>query len=111
MATVTTSGKSNGTGTSADDLAQQIEALKADIAAIARTLGALGKAQGEAVVETARGSAEALKANGAAAYDAAATEAGAVAAQAAHAVRQRPAQALGIAMALGFLVGYLTARK
>jgi ElaB/YqjD/DUF883 family membrane-anchored ribosome-binding protein len=111
MATVTTSTKSNGAVTSAEDLAQQIEALKTDIAGIARTLGALGKAQGEAVVETAKGGAQALKANGAAAYEAAAAQAGAAAAQATDAVRQRPAQALGIAMALGFLVGYMTARK
>ena len=42
MATVTASGKSNGAVTSAEDLAQQIDAPKTDIAGIARSLAALG---------------------------------------------------------------------
>lgn len=111
MATASTSKKANGGAPSPDDLAQQIEALKDDIAGIARTLAAMGRAQGEAAVETARAGAETLKANGAAAYGAAAERASTAAAGAAEAVRQRPAMALGIAMGLGFLVGYLTARK
>lgn len=111
MATASTSNKSNGPAPTADDLARQIEALKDDIAGIARTLGAMGMARGDAAVESALDGVETLRASGAAAYGAAAGQAGAAAAQAAEAVRQRPGVALGIAMALGFLVGYVTARK
>lgn len=96
---------------STDDLAQQIDSLRADISAIATTLGKMGRAQGEAAIHTARGKAQALKAEGDAVYEAAAMRASEAAAQAEEAVRQRPATALGIAMGVGFLIGYLTGRK
>jgi ElaB/YqjD/DUF883 family membrane-anchored ribosome-binding protein len=111
MATASSSAKSNGSAPTADDLARQIEALKDDIAGIARTLGAMGAAQGEAAAAAARSTAQGLKANGAAALDAAAERAGAAATGATEAVRQNPGLALGLAMGLGFLVGYLTARR
>lgn len=96
---------------SSAELSDQIAALKADIAGLASTLTAMGKARGQAVADAAREDAAAIRAKG----EEAAAEAGAKArellSEAEAVLRDRPGTALGVALGIGFLVGLMTNRR
>lgn len=96
---------------STEDLAKQVEALRADLSNIAETLKALGLAQGEAVAEDLRARAEELRRKGEAQYDHLHARAEGLAEDADRLVREKPAMAMGIAAGFGFLVGLLMSRK
>lgn len=95
----------------AAELSDQIAALKADIAGLAATLAAMGKAKGQAVADAAREDVAALRAKGEETAATLAQEAKDLAAEAESLLRNRPATALGIAVGLGFLVGLMTNRR
>lgn len=93
------------------ELSAQIEALKADIAGIAETLGALGKARGASLVGGAQDAAYTLKARGEEKVAQLQQRAASMTAQAEDAVRENPQTALGIAAGLGFLFGVILSRR
>lgn len=99
------------TNTDAQDLAAQIDALKADISRITSTLTEIGTAKKDAAVASAREGAATLRAEGAKQVEYAQATAEEYGAQAADAIRRQPAAAVGIAVAAGFLAGMLTGRK
>lgn len=87
-----------------DELAEQIAALKKDIASLTDTLGSYGKAKSDEMRQSARSAADDL------------TNAGRAKAleaqqQAEEFLKTQPGTALGIAAGLGFLVGLITARR
>lgn len=94
-----------------EDLSKQIEALKSDIASIAHILSDLGRNQGEATAERVREAAHDLRARGERQLGHAQAQAQDLGHQAADAVRQQPAAAVGLAVGLGFILGFLTSRK
>lgn len=83
-----------------EHLSEQIAILRQDISAISKSLGELGVSTKDAAVESARVKAAELRASG--------EELGQ---QAVDAVRQQPAAAVGVAVGVGFLLGFLTGRK
>ncbi len=105
--------KTNGTTAKAElnQLSDQIETLKSDIAAITKTLADLGKTTKDAAVTGAKAKATELRDTGEQQMRAAQARAEDYGHQAAEAVRNQPAAAVGIAAGLGFLIGFLTARK
>ncbi len=105
----------NGNGMPVDAdyaaLSNQIAALKADLANITSTIGDMGRQQGASAVEAARLRAEQLKDMSAEQIEALRLRANDAAAQADAFVKERPAVAVGVAAALGFVLGLLTARR
>lgn len=93
------------------ELSAQIEALKADIAGLAETLGALGKAKGASVIDAAKDEAYLLKLRGEEKVAQLQQRAASLTAQAEDAVRENPQTALGIAAGLGFLFGVIMSRR
>lgn len=83
-----------------EHLAEQIAVLRQDISAISRSLADIGASTKDAAVQSARVKAAELRASG--------EELGQ---QAVDAVRQQPAAAVGMAVGVGFLLGFLTGRK
>ena len=111
MATAT---KTTTTATPDKDIEQlslQIAALKKDIAGITTTLSNLGSSTGAAAVNTAKRTAEDLRIAGERKVAEAQVTAEDLGKQAADAVRQQPAAAMGLAVGLGFLLGFLSGRK
>lgn len=107
---VSTTSKTTSTASS-EDLAQQIDTLKADIARLTETMTSMGKQK----AYEARGDVEAraalLKERGMDAVDSAGHEIDRLTAEAERNVREKPMTALAIAAGVGVLVGFLTARK
>lgn len=103
----------NGKALEADyaALSDQIASLKADLAKITSTLGDMGRHQSASAVEAARVRADQLKDMSAEQIDALRTRANDAAAQADAFVKDRPATAVGVAAALGFVLGLLTAKR
>ena len=99
------------TDSESEQLSKQIADLKADLAAISKTLSEMGTARSDAAFESVRESALALRDQGEKALKDAQTRARDVGHQAADAVREQPAMAVGLAVGLGFLIGLVTARK
>ncbi len=95
-----------------EDLAQQIETLRADLSRIAETMGELARLRAEEQAERLR---EARDHVGRMAEQEARRiyrQAGDAMEQADEMIRERPAMAVGIAAGLGFLVGLMmSARK
>lgn len=83
-----------------EQLSEQMAILRQDISAISRSLADLGVSTKDAALESARQKAAELRVSG--------EELGQ---QAVDAVRQQPAAAVGIAVGVGFLLGFLTGRK
>lgn len=79
-----------------EDLTHQIETLKGDISKLTQSLGALGRAEADRLGLKAQMKGEELR-HSAEGY----------LHEGERYVRQQPAQALGIAAAAGFLVGFL----
>ena len=94
-----------------DDLARQMEALRADLAAIAETLKALGVATGQSAADGARDKARQARAAGEAQAEALRRSVEAILDETDTAARQSPLTAMGIAAALGFVIGLLLARR
>lgn len=92
-------------------LHDQIAALKADLAQISRTLAELTRQQGQSAMNDARAKAEAMRDKGAEQVEALRAKADEAMEQADAFVRDRPGAAVGIAAALGFVLGLLTARR
>lgn len=93
------------------ELSEQIAVLKQDIASISGTLGSLAGSTRDAAVSGARVKAAKLRAVGEDQVDHMRRKAEDLGNQATAAVREQPAAAVGIAVAAGFLLGFLTGRK
>ncbi|HEY9038279.1 MAG TPA: hypothetical protein VIN05_04960 [Roseovarius sp.] len=94
-----------------DDLQDQIATLRQDIGAITETLGQMAKAQRDNMTDAAQKKFDEARARGADAITAAQAQANALNAQAHEFVQEKPALSLGMAAALGFVVGILTTSR
>ena len=105
MATKATSAKANGRAdVSVDDLTQQIDTLKNDIAELAGQLKTFGEGKASEASAAAKSAARD-------AADRSAEKLHETQKQAEDFVRTQPGTALGIAAGVGFLVGFLTSRR
>ncbi len=93
------------------DLQAELVALKKDIASLGATLGEYGKARGEEFAHAASERAQYLRARGEEGVAHARDSATKAYRQAEDSVRENPATAVGIAAALGFLVGLFASRR
>ena len=94
-----------------DQLSSQIATLRSDIAAISKSLADLGSNTKDVAVEKARQKASELRATGEEQLHAAQVRAEELGQQAVDAVRKQPATAVGLAVGVGFLLGFLSGRK
>ncbi|MBQ1203102.1 MAG: DUF883 family protein [Loktanella sp.] len=105
-------GGDNGTPQdNIDQLSEQMTVLRNDIAAISKSLADLGASTKDAAMENARMKAAELRASGEKHLSQAQDRAEELGQQAADAVRQQPAAAVGLAVGVGFLLGFITGRK
>ncbi len=93
------------------DLQNELQALKRDIANLGATLGEYGRARGEHLKTAAKDQAEFLRAKGEEGVTYAQQSASSAYHQAEDSVRENPAAAVGIAAAIGFMVGLLAGRR
>ncbi len=94
-----------------EQLSEQIGQLKDDIAKLTLTMaeiGAQSKAEAEANIKS---SVAYLRKRGAEGMEKAQAKAEDLGEQAAEAVRNQPAMAVGLAVGIGFLLGLITSRK
>ena len=98
-------------GEDAEALMAQIDTLKSDLASITEMLGEIGVRRTDETVSAAKARIEAAKREGEHLYENARDRAEQAQDQALEAIRRQPATAIGIAVGLGFLVGFLTSRK
>lgn len=96
---------------SAEDIAEQLEALRADVSTLAATVTDMGRASGARIGEAARARVERAGDMAQSGVDAARAQAHEWEHQANDFVTRQPAAALGIAAGVGFLVGMITARR
>ena len=94
-----------------EDLTRQMEALRADVAAIAETLKGLGLAGTRAAADEVKGRAESARAGAEARMDELHARLDALLAEADRMARDRPVTAMGIAAGFGFLLGLLLGRR
>ena len=85
--------------------------MKADISGLSSALGRYGKARGEALADDAKSRAAAARAKGEAHADALRAQAEDYQRQAVEFVNEKPGTAIGIAAAIGFLVGLFFAPR
>ena len=112
MATTKTSGTTGADAApSTEDLARQVETIRADIAALTKTLGDFGKAQGEYLAGEARRGADEMRRAGEAQFNLLRNQAGDAGRQAEEFVGKNPGMALGIAAGAGFLIGLISSRR
>lgn len=95
----------------AEQLSQEIEALKADITSLTKTLVDMGASRRDAIASTASDNVAQLRSAGEKYLKDAQVKAEDMATQSAEAVRKQPAAAVGIAVGVGFLLGFLSGRK
>jgi ElaB/YqjD/DUF883 family membrane-anchored ribosome-binding protein len=95
----------------AEDLGNQLEILKADIATITQSLGDMAKAQGNDLSAAAKDRLSDAKAKGSEHIADLNAQAEHLGAQAGEFVHKKPAVALGMAAGLGFLVGLMSAQR
>jgi ElaB/YqjD/DUF883 family membrane-anchored ribosome-binding protein len=100
----------NGAATS-EDLERQIEALKNDVASISRILADMGAQRRDDLKESVGRTAADLRARGEATVNDARDRGLELGEQAADAVRRQPATSIGLAVGLGFLIGFMTGRR
>lgn len=93
------------------ELAAQIDELRADVKALAETLGRIAGEEAQALKERAHLAAERLKEDGRQRIHDADAALHQAADSMTEAVRRQPAAAIGLAAAAGFLVGLLVGRK
>lgn len=94
-----------------EDVSRQIEALKADIAALTETIMGLGRAEAEEAGRRVRAAGHDLKARGEATLTDLEAGARRYVRDGEEFVRTQPGTALGIAAAAGFLIGMMTSRR
>lgn len=114
MATAKTTTAANSKATDPADPAAiqaQLDAVRADIAELTRTIGAYGQAQGEQLSASAKARAEKLRGDAEAGLAEAEARARAAYGQAETAVRDNPASAMAIAGGVGFLLGLVLSRR
>jgi ElaB/YqjD/DUF883 family membrane-anchored ribosome-binding protein len=111
MARPETTTALSATEDSIAELSRQIDALRADVAAITQTIGTIGREGSHAAAERVRSEAARLAAKGGAELAALQAQAERAGEEAADMVRRQPAMAMGLAAALGFVAGLLTARR
>ncbi len=92
-------------------LKAQIETLKADIASITEMLGDIGARRKDETMDAAKARYEQARSEGERLYGEARGRAEDAQDQALEAIRRQPATAIGLAVGLGFLFGFLTSRK
>lgn len=112
-----TTANGNGNGnmsskeTSYSDLNKEIESLKSDLASLTNTLANLGVAEKDRLVETAKAKGQEFRAEGERHLHELQTTAEGYLRDGERYVRQQPGQALGLAAAIGFLIGFLFSRR
>lgn len=94
-----------------DQLSDQISTLKRDIADISQTLADLGQSSRDSAAAQAREKAAEMREKGRAQMDHAQDMAEDFGRQAGDVVRNQPMSTMGIAVGLGFLLGFMTGRK
>ncbi|WP_306113383.1 MULTISPECIES: YqjD family protein [unclassified Roseovarius] len=94
-----------------EQLSAQIDALKDDIATISKTLVEMGSARRDAVVNDASEKVAHLKTSSEKRLQEMQGKAEEIANRTGDAVRNQPATAVGIAVGVGFLLGFLSGRK
>lgn len=99
------------TSSDTSDLAAQIDTLRNDIAALAQTVGDIGKARGEEAVNAAKGKVDAVRDQAADAADTARLRAMEFQDQADNFIKTQPGTALGVAAGIGFLIGFFGSRR
>lgn len=93
------------------DVADQMATLRADISALTSTVSELAKIKGVELSEAAKGQIASAKSAAVAQSEAAKQQAAQLQDQANEFVRTQPATAVGMAAALGFVIGMLMTRK
>ncbi|SIT10532.1 Membrane-anchored ribosome-binding protein, inhibits growth in stationary phase, ElaB/YqjD/DUF883 family [Roseivivax lentus] len=114
MAQSDTTTRSKGSGDAGQDteaLMAQIDTLKADLASITELLGDIGARRTGETLESAKARYASARSEGERLYGEARHRAEDAQDQALEAIRRQPATAIGIAVGLGFLFGFLTSRK
>lgn len=101
----------NAADKKANELSDQLETLRADIAGLKSTMAEYGRAQGTHLRAVASEKVNEAAAKGAAKADELRDAANKTYADTEDAVRQNPAAAVGIAAGLGFVVGLLMSRR
>ena len=94
-----------------DQLSSQISTLKKDISDISETLAELGQSSKDAASMQAKKKAAELRAAGQHQMDQAQDMAEDLGRQAGDAVHNQPMATMGVAVGLGFLLGFMTGRK
>lgn len=94
-----------------EQLTDQIDALKSDIVTISKTLTEMGAARRDAIASGASEKVAQLRSTGEKHLKDAQIKAEDMASQTADAVRRQPAAAVGIAVGVGFILGFLSGRK
>lgn len=94
-----------------DQLSAQVSALKDDISDISRTLGDLGRSSRDAASAQASETAAEMRAAGRQKVNDAQDMAENIGRQAGEAVHNQPMATMGLAVGLGFLLGFMTGRK
>lgn len=95
----------------AHDLQAQLETLRADMAQLMSSVTALGKVKTDEAAAAVSETAEALRRHGSEQLAGLKGRSEAVVAKAAELARNRPAEAMAIAAALGFVAGLLVLRR
>jgi ElaB/YqjD/DUF883 family membrane-anchored ribosome-binding protein len=93
------------------DVADQMAQLRADISILTSTVTEMAKVKGVEVSQATKDQLEAAKATAATHAQAAKDQAGLLQDQANDFVRTQPATAVGMAAAVGFVIGMLMSRK
>ncbi|MBY6046963.1 DUF883 family protein [Vannielia litorea] len=110
MAQAKTTANTSNT-TPSDEVSAQIAALKSDIASLTNAVAELGRAKSAEFQSYAKGKAADAKAKAQEGADYMKHNAEFAYGKANDFVVERPATAIGIAAAVGFLVGHISARK
>lgn len=103
--------KSTASETASKDVAEQIDNLRADIAKLSNAMAELGRAKGDEFRSYAKTQADAARAKAHDGADYMRENAKMAYSKANDFVVERPAAALGIAAAVGFIIGHFSARK
>ncbi|APZ53835.1 DUF883 family protein [Salipiger abyssi] len=109
--TAASNGKSATTERDIDALSEQIATLRGDISSLAELVGEIGTRRGKAAKSRVEAQAEELRGKGEDALRDAGRRAAEFEHDAADRIRTTPFQAVGLAAAAGFLLGYLGARR
>ena len=96
---------------SVDDIAEQLEVLRADMTSLTKSLASFGSESAEQVGRGVAQRAADLRDRASHDVDRLRARAGDLAGDAENFMHERPATAIGIAVALGFVVGMLSTRR